>query len=855
MTHESGQSPGESVRVSMPLAFIPNVGQTDERVHYCAKGPDHAIYFTPESVVLALNGFALFLRFVGAGPQVWLEGRRQGEGRAHYFAGRDPFRWQTNLPVYGEVLYRELWPGIDAAVQGERGRLKYAFTVHPGARLEHVRLMYQGARDLSLDDYGNLVIHTPDGTMRDERQASYQVIHGEQIPVPCDFVLEQDAGGDLYVSFEAGPGYDPAYPLIVELGLTYAPHPEDGAFGRGYAIALDAAGNVYVAGATPSLNFPDVPGESRVVSGSDVFVAKVYAQGNLAYAAYLGGSGDDTATGIAVDGTSGHAYVTGSTNSADFPVTSGAYQTSLAGGFDAFVAKLHPDGSALEYSTYLGGAGLDIGHAIAVMAGSAYITGSTESDDFPATPGAFQRAKAGEGDAFVAKLNAGGTALEFATYLGGPRASGDAAVFSVGLAIDADAEGNVYVGGNTTSPHFPVTPGACQPVIGGGDGMTDGFAVKLNPAGSALVYATYLGGSGSDSISALAVGDDGSLYVTGSTTSADFPVTPGAYRTFLSGPVDAFAARLNAQGSALVYAAYLGGSGVDSGRGIRVDADGNAYVAGETASADYPVTPGAAQRVHGGGSDAFVTVLNPAGSALLYSTFLGGAEPDGAAGIALNGAGGVHLTGNIVSVEFPVAEGAVRTMSAGAEALIVSMTPELEEPSLQSEPQPPAHETIPAVALPPIQPMITEPLVLPPAARTAARWRRVRVRWRRIRIRGRRPASGKKRPAFARVAAARHAAVRPAGARRKKGRHFRIRLKKRRRQASGTAVRRLAKRDAPRPAQSVPRPSQAVPRPVPVMRRPAKAVAHAPYLVLKPVRIMSRSAPIVSRPVPVKINR
>ena len=378
----------------------------------------------------------------------------------------------------------------------------------------------------------------------------------------------------------------------------------------------------------------------------------------MVYSTYLGGSGFDYGRGIAVD-TSGNAYVTGFTDSSDFPTTAGAYNRTYGGGNDVFITKLNPAGSALVYSTYLGGSvdylgfeGDDEGYGIAVdSSGNAYVTGSTKSLDFPTTGNAYDRTYNGDYDTFdvfVTKLNPDGSSLVYSTFLGSK--SGD-----TGYGIAVDTSGSAYVTGDAGAYDFPTTAGAYDRTYS----SMDAFVAKFNPAGSSLVYSTFLGGSTWDVAYGIAVDTSGNAYVTGETRSYDFPTTAGAYnRTFGGGYFDAFVTKLNPVGSSLVYSTYLGGSGGngdDFGYGIAVDNSGNAYVTGETDSSDFPTTVSAYNRTYGGGGlmDAFVTKLNPAGSALVYSTYLGGSDLDEGYGIAVDGSGNAYVTGETWSPEFP----------------------------------------------------------------------------------------------------------------------------------------------------------------------------------------------------------
>jgi hypothetical protein len=359
----------------------------------------------------------------------------------------------------------------------------------------------------------------------------------------------------------------------------------------------------------------------------------------LSFSTYLGGSLSDTNAGLAVD-PSGSAYVIGITDSSNFPTMS-PLQAAPAGGYEMVVAKLDPSGSALVYSTYLGGSGNDRGLEIAVdSSGNAYLTGDTTSVDFP-TASPLQATYAGGYDAFVTKLDPSGSALVYSTYLGG---SG----LDTGEGIAVDSSGSVYLAGPTMSTDFP-TVSPLQASYGGG--TYDTFAAKLDPSGSALTYSTYLGGSSQDYGERIAVDPSGNAYVTGWTWSTNFP-TADAFQPTKAGGNDAFVAKLNPSGTALVYSTYLGGSTDDYGEAIVADSSGNAYVTGHTYSGDFP-TVSPLQAGLAGNNDVFVAKLDPSGSTLAYSTYLGGSSFDSPSGIVVDSSGHVHITGTTQSANFP----------------------------------------------------------------------------------------------------------------------------------------------------------------------------------------------------------
>jgi Tol biopolymer transport system component len=409
----------------------------------------------------------------------------------------------------------------------------------------------------------------------------------------------------------------------------------------------------------------------------------------LVYSILLGREKGDIGYDIAVDA-SGCAYITGWTKSPDFPTTTGAYDTSHNGHTDVFVTKLSPDGRTLRYSTFLGGRDSEGGKAIAVDAsGCAYITGLTESPDFPTTPGAYNTSYNGGGDypydAFFTKLSPDGRTLLYSTFLGGSSAD-------VGLAIAVDASGCAYITGGTESPNFPTTPGAYDPSY---NGNGDVFVTKLSPDGRTLLYSTFLGGSSADVALAIAVDASGCAYITGYTSSSDFPTTPGAYDTSYNGGLrDAFVTKLSPDGSTLRYSTFLGGSkeegGISEGIDIAVDANGCAYITGVTLSPDFPTTPGAYDPSYNGDADAFVTKLSPDGSTLRYSTFLGGSKEEGGISegidiavdakgidIAVDASGCAYITGYTESPDFPTTPGAYDPSYNGdADAFVTKLSPD-----------------------------------------------------------------------------------------------------------------------------------------------------------------------------------
>ena len=693
----------------LPLTFEPNQGQADAGVDYIVRGRPFNLYLTAGRATLALRprlgvlahmpiiaGGAevegssrdsrpvVHMQLAGSNPNSPSSGLEKLPAKSHYLMGSDPARWRTNVPHYRKVRYEEVYPGVDLVYYGRKGQFEYDLIVVPEANPEQITLGFQGIDALEMDSNGDLRLHHPAGDLRLKKPYVYQEIDGVRQGIAGRYVLTDDDQVGFHIA-----SYDPSRPLVIDPVLSYSSYLGSTEQDAAMAIAVDNDGNAYLTGATTSADFPTrSPLASDFVGGgffgSDGFVTKLSAAGTeLLYSIYFGGSGDEIGLCIAVDA-EGNAYVTGATSSSDFP-TAQPVQTAFGGGgenygTDAFVLKLNPSGSGLVYSTYLGGADDDGGSGIAVDSdGSAYITGATASTDFP-TVEALQPANGGgerfASDAFVAKLNAAGTALAYATYLGG---SGDEA--DAGIAVDAS--GNAYITGLTYSTDFPVM----NPMQDSNRGSADVFVAKLNPAGAGLLYSSYLGGQGDDFGLAIALDGEGSAYLTGLTgSSSDFPLLGAAQPEFGSEDglgFDAFVMKVKADGSELIYSTYLGGSDAETGFGIAIDSEGNAYVSGETASTDFP-TMNAIQPTIGGLTDGFVAKLNPTGSSFDFSTYLGGSEDDFVGGVAVDPGGNSYVTGGSGSADAPATFGSFQTISrgGGADALVAKIVEGVAPPTV-----------------------------------------------------------------------------------------------------------------------------------------------------------------------------
>jgi hypothetical protein len=646
----------------LPLSFEPNQGQTDARVKFLARASGYTLFVTAEEAVFAgRDGSVERMKLLGAKRNMRMEPLDKQPGISNYFIGNDPSQWRTNIPNYGRVALRGVYPGIDLIFYGNERQLEYDWVVAPGADPKLIHVKWEGPSEVTKNASGDLVLSASLGVSMVQRKP---VILQEGKRIEGGYVVR-----GREVAFELAR-YDAAKPLVIDPVLVYSTYLGGSGGDFGYGIAVDGSGNAYVTGQTISINFPTTNALRAGTAGFyHAFVTKINAAGSaLVYSTYLGGSQTDSGHAIAVDG-SGNAYVTGNTSSTNFPTVNplqaglgGCGFFGCAGGVDAFVTEINAAGSALVYSTFLGGGADDFGNGIAVDgSGNAYVTGYTLSNDFP-TAHPLQGKYGDFVDAFVTKINAAGSAYVYSTYLGG-------FAFDQGNAIAVDGAGNAYVTGYTSSTNFPTT----NPLQASNGGSYSAFITKINAAGSAYVYSTYLGGSSSFDVgTGIAVDGSGNAYVTGYTTSINFP-TANPLQASNGGGRDAFVTKINAAGSALVYSTYLGGSGDDQSNGIAVDGSGNAYVTGFTFSTNFP-TANPVQASVGGVPDAFVTKINAAGSAYVYSTYLGGSGDDQGNGIAVDGSGNAHVTGFTLSTNFHTAS-PLQTSSGGFyDAFVLSIS-------------------------------------------------------------------------------------------------------------------------------------------------------------------------------------
>ena len=672
LTHAAGRTARDTSRAAvlpraiqgrLPLAFVES--NSRDPAGFTARGSGYGVSLTATEVVLKLGAAGdpdrsavVRSTLLDANPAPHVVGVQPLPARVNDLRGANRAKWRTGLRTYAGVRYAQVYPGVDLLYYGSRGQLEYDFIVRPGGEPARIRLAISGARGARLDPMGDLVLSLPGGEMRQRRPVAYQEVDGRRRAVACEYSLRRGE-----TSFSLG-AYDPTRTLIIDPIVDWATYiggtddaeaapsapgsaaasgPGSGLPGRGAGAAADSAGNFYVVGTTENTDFPtQQPFQPGLGGVTDVFVSKFSPTGALLYSTYLGGSGEERGLDVAVNSTG--IVVTGWTRSLDFP-TRFAGQNNLAGGVDAFVAKLKPAGDDLLFSTYLGGAGDDFGCAAAMNSkGDAFAAGQTASSNFPvANPR--QRFRAGGTDGFLSRIDADGSVLIFSTYHGG---AGNDRITELAL----DGAGAPFVCGQTASTNFPVVQGF-QTAFRGDN---DGFVSRFHPSGAPLLYSTYLGGTANDSVDAVSVDGFGNAYLTGHTNSPDFPTRLPFQKEFKGGTRDggdAFMTRLAPSGSELGYSTFFGGSGDDLGCGISVDRFGSVTFVGRTASPNFPLRSPVQTEYGGGASDAYLTKFEATGATPVCSTFLGGAGNDFAEAVAVDLAGNGFVVGETYSANFP----------------------------------------------------------------------------------------------------------------------------------------------------------------------------------------------------------
>ena len=633
----------EAEKISLPMVFEQNVGQVDDEVDFFARGHGYSVFLSGSDALLALgngeSGFAVRMSLVGARDRPEAVAHNRQPGQVNYFIGDDPAGWQTGVSTFAAIEYRDVFPGIDLRYYGNNLRLEYDFIVHPGADPSAIGLGFEGATSLRVTEAGEMEIGlNPGRSVTFSAPVSYQMIDGQRVPVESAYLLD-----GTEVGFIIGD-YDISLPLVIDPVLQYSTYLGGADLDYLYDVAGDSTGASYVVGGA-KVGYPTTTGayQESAVGGFDVVVTKVAPDGqSLLYSTFIGGGSDDTGYAITVDA-AGNAFITGETGSDDYP-TPGAPFDGTRNGLDAFVTKVSADGSALLYSTFLGGTDSEVGNGIAIDgSGNAYVVGQTLSSDFP-LQNAYDGTLSGSTDAFVTKVNSGGTGLVYSTYVGGSGLE-DANAIVLGASDEA------WVTGYTASTDFPTTANTYKPSRA--DSSRDVFVLQFNAAGSAISYGTYLGGTSEDEGYGIDLNPSGNVYVTGIAQST-FPATAGAWDTTLSSGDEIFVAKFDPSlidAAELIYSGFIGGLGNDRGTDVAVGSSGQAYVSGYVNSTGLATGDGYDQTQNG--QDGLMAIISFDGSAKVYATYLGGTLNEFAHGIALE-SGKIHVTGYTNSTDFPL---------------------------------------------------------------------------------------------------------------------------------------------------------------------------------------------------------
>ncbi len=653
---------------SRSILFEPNLGQSESGALFLARGPGFTAYFAADHVTFRIKNCpdsrrpqnrrsavgaippepclesGLRLEFVDHSKLVVLNGRDELLAKAHYFVGRDPTAWRRNVPQFGRLRYEGLYPGVDIEFYSTGGQIEYDLILASSADLTKVRLRFPGTEGRRVTASGDLELMIAGRTILQRRPLSRQ----GSTPVAVQYRMRAD--GDIVFDTNAQLAgslvVDPVLDFSTFLGGSRSDFP--------YAAVLGPKGDLYVAGTTQSYDFPgtdpDSPRPGKPRGGKVAFVSKINPeQWTIAYSIYLGGSGEsDIAIEIQVDAFD-RPTLTGITDSADFPVTENAFQATHGGGrTDIFITRFSASGDQLEASTFLGGSSIDLDGCVAFgNDGALWIAGGTQSEDFPSRS-PLQPSNQGDYDAFVAELSPDFSELLFSTYLGGAFSDGASACM-------VNRQGNLVLAGSTSSRDFPTRVPATP------DQQPDPFVLEIGGHPRQIYSSMFFGGVADDLLTDMTLDADDFVYAVGQTMSFDFPTTKNALRprrtgipTFEAG----FVTKLNLTSETLEYSTYLSGDppGGDYPGEIVVDTDGYAYISGETGTRSFPSVR-ALQPSYGGHiSDAFVSKLDPSGSRLIYSTFLGGRLTEGGQGLALGPDNALYVVGDTDSAEFPLVD-------------------------------------------------------------------------------------------------------------------------------------------------------------------------------------------------------
>ncbi len=684
----------------MPVSFMPNQGQIEDgNVKFHVSNHGGSLFFKPGELHLAIaervrkpknseglpeykKPFELKVKYKGANRNSEVIGLNELPGKANFLYGDDPAGWVADVPTYGAVMYKEIYPGIDMVVNGGDGNIKTSFIVAPQADPSVIQWDYQGGKNVAIVEDGTMQVKANRAgetrTLRESAPIAWQVINGETIWVPAVYSLD-----NKNASFALPYGYDPNFELVIDPTLEWSTYVGNSGYDEGNDVTVDSAGNIIFTGYSMSSSYPTTSnaGQTSRSGDADVVVTKLNPTGTaILYSTYLGGGSYDEGYGIAVD-SSDNIYVAGRTASTNFPTTSSKYQ-SFGGDRDAFFTKIGAEGDVLLYSTYLGGSGKEEFRRMVIdSAGIVYATGYTESTNFPTTENAYDTSKSGTRDLIVVKIDpglSGSSSLLYSSLVGGTG-------WEDGYGIALDSTNNVYLAGMTTSSssNFPkVNP--IQASYGGGIDATI-MKMDLTQTGSAaMLFSTFLGGSDEDYGYGIELDANNNIYITGKTESPNLAVVNAVQNTFGGGVMDVFVAKVNTTSSpfTLSYFTYLGGSVDEEAFDIGVDQYNQAHVIGYTTSIDFPTEdalylPSVNSCATPPCEDAFLSVLAAEGDTLVFSSHFGGTEHDWAFGTAIDPAGNTFMVGGSFSTNFPIVAGydAVQNETTKTDVILMKISP------------------------------------------------------------------------------------------------------------------------------------------------------------------------------------
>ncbi len=651
----------------LPLYFVRNDGQTDKAVKFYERGAGHSTFFTADSIVISLlkdkSISDVKLSFVDANKGIKVKAEGAPEARFNFFTGNESKKWRRDVPSYSSVLYKDVYDNIDIRFYGNNSDIEHDVIVRAGGDPASVKFAYNGVKAIKRTKAGDLEVILADGSLLQQKPYIYQEIDGKRVEIEGSYrIISDGSKGPASYGFIVS-SYDRDKALVIDPVINYSTYLGGRFSDFGRDITLDSTGAAYITGWTLSANFPLRNAAQGFFAGGivtgDAFVTKINAAGTAIVYSTYIG-GTGEEEGISIAvDAAGSAYITGFTESFDFPLHLPLQGVFGGGTKDGFITKLSAAGNSMVYSSYIGGIGNDKSKGIAVAPNGAAYLTGWTSSANFPVVNALQPFIGGSKDAFVMKLAPSGQGIIYSTFIGGLGVDS-------GRDITIDSTGAAYVAGHSWSTNFPLLF-PVQAVLGGGK---DVVVFKLNPAGSAFVFSTYLGGSGAEKSKGIALSSNNSIHITGWTDSPNFPLV-NPKQGALQGVQDAFVVKLAPPGRRIVFSTYLGGSDSDSGRDIAVDNAGNIFVVGHTWSFDFPLFKPLIGSFSGI-RDAFVTKFNSNGSAFVYSTYLGGSGDDSARGIVLDSSGTAYITGATVSIDFPIVNPIQGTYGGGFDEAFIT---------------------------------------------------------------------------------------------------------------------------------------------------------------------------------------